>query len=279
MTQIRLGLIGDNIASSSSPRLHELAGRLSGLEVSYQRLVPRDLEADFDEVFAHCREAGFRGVNVTYPYKERVAGLVRIDDPLVRSMGSVNTVVFDADGPRGFNTDYSGFVAAYRNTLGSRRPGSVCLVGAGGVGKAVAFGLAELEVDALHIVEHDQSKALALADALGRLRPGLAVTVADRIGSAPTRADGWINCTPVGMVGHEGSAIPSALLQGARWAFDAVYTPSYTQFLADAESAGLELISGYELFFHQGVDAFEIFCQRRVDRTALRNALAEEVVE
>jgi shikimate dehydrogenase len=279
MTRIKLGLIGDNIASSSSPLLHESAGRLCGLDVGYERLVPRELGADFDIVFEHCRDSGFRGVNVTYPYKERAAKLVHIEDALVRSMGAVNTVVFGPDGPSGFNTDHSGFIAAYRTVRGSRPPGEVSLVGAGGVGKAVAFGLAELGTEALRIVEHDTGKAYALAESLKRFRPGLDIAVADRVAMLPGHTDGWVNCTPVGMVGHEGSAIPGAFLQGARWAFDAVYTPARTQFLMEAEAAGLDLISGYELFFHQGVKAFEIFCGREVDQAVLREALLGKAVE
>ena len=63
-------------------------------------------------------------------------------------------------------------------------------------------------------------------------------------------------------------------MAGADWAFDAVYTPVDTQFLTEAGAEGLTIISGYELFFHQGVDAWAIFSGRPVDRDALRAALA-----
>ena len=102
---IRLGLIGDNIAASQSPRLHRLAGAQNGRRVVYDSLVPPALGRDFDTLFAEVARGGYRGVNVTYPYKERAAGKVTIDDPLVRAIGAVNTVVFDAGGPHGHNTD------------------------------------------------------------------------------------------------------------------------------------------------------------------------------
>jgi shikimate dehydrogenase len=63
-------------------------------------------------------------------------------------------------------------------------------------------------------------------------------------------------------------------MRGARWAFDAVYTPRDTRFLRDAAAEGLEVLSGYELFFHQGIHAFGIFTGRRPDPKALREALA-----
>src|SRR5690606_25854699 len=130
---LKLGLIGDNIAASKAPLLHSIAGRLSRLVVSYERLVPRDLGTDFDGTFDGCAASGYRGVNVTYPYKEQAARRVRIDDHLIRAMGAVNTVIFEPGGPVGFNTDYSGFIAAYRQARGESPAGRVCMVGAGGV--------------------------------------------------------------------------------------------------------------------------------------------------
>ncbi|MDP3527419.1 MAG: shikimate dehydrogenase, partial [Hoeflea sp.] len=121
-TTIRLGLIGDNIAQSQAPRLHRLAGLQNGRAVTYDRLVPAEQGKSFDRLFADIAQAGYRGVNVTYPYKERASTRVIIEDALVRTMGAVNTVVFDADGPHGFNTDYTGFIRAYRRVLGTAAP-------------------------------------------------------------------------------------------------------------------------------------------------------------
>ena len=62
---VKLGLIGDNISRSKSPRLHRTAGRLAGLDVTYDRLIPKDLDLTFDEVFDQARDGGYRGINVT----------------------------------------------------------------------------------------------------------------------------------------------------------------------------------------------------------------------
>jgi len=272
---LRLGLIGDNIARSKAPILHERAGRLAGLSVRYDRLVPRDLGTSFDETFAACADGRYRGINVTYPYKELAAGKVAIGDPLVRAMGAVNTVIFDAEGPQGFNTDYSGFIAAYRGILGGRPAGRVCMIGAGGVGKAVAFGLLKLGLEALAVVDLDRAKASDLADRLRVAAPDVSVTVAADSDAGVAGAQGVINCTPIGMVGYEGTPLPRAKMRGAAWAFDAIYTPLDTQFLQDAAAERLTVITGYELFLHQGVDAWRIFSGRPVDPDRLRQALAE----
>ena len=272
---LKLGLIGDNIAASRSPWLHRCAGRLAGLDVTYDRLVPPELGQDFATVLAGARAGGYRGVNVTYPYKERVVAEVTVPDPMVRAMGAVNTVVFAKTGPQGHNTDYTGFMAAYRAVRGDRAPGTVCLIGTGGVGRAVGFGLLGLGAAAVRCTDVDADKARALAAALAAPGTATRIEVSADAAAAARGADGLVNCTPLGMAGIGGSALGAAHMRGARWAFDAVYTPVDTQFLTDAAAAGLEVVSGYELFFGQGLDAWRIFSGRPVDAAALRAAVAE----
>ena len=273
---LRLGLIGDNIARSRAPLLHRLAGRQLGLRITYDRLIPRDLGRPFEAVFEGCARGGFRGINVTYPYKERAARMARAHDPAVAALGAVNTVVFGEDSPEGFNTDHSGFVASHRGVRGDAPPGVVCMIGTGGVGRAVAFGLVALGAEALRLADRDEAKARALATDLREAAPEIAVEVFGTAEAAAEGADGLVNCTPVGMVGHEGTPLPRERMAGASWAFDAVYTPVDTRFLRDAEAEGLTVISGYELFFHQGVHAAEIFTGRALDEARLRADLAAE---
>jgi shikimate dehydrogenase len=279
VTDIRLGLIGDNIARSRSPLLHVEAGRLCGLPISYERLVPADLGLPFDAVFERCRQGGFRGINVTYPYKETVVPLVRIDAPEVERIGACNTVLFAGGRAEGYNTDWSGFVAAYRSVFGERETGTVAMAGAGGVGKAIAFALAALRCPRLRLYDPQQSRATALARSLGGADTGMAVEVCGSVADAADGADGLVNCTPLGMAGQPGTAMPAALMGTAAWAFDAVYTPVETEFLKDARAASLEVMSGYELYFHQGVDAFRLFTGKDVDQGRLRAVLARRETE
>ena len=273
---LKLGLIGDNIDRSLSPRLHEACGCLAGITVSYERLIPRILGLSFEDVFAKAQSDGFRGINVTYPYKEMVTGLVRVADPAVRAIGAVNTVLFTGAEPQGFNTDYSGFVQAYKVARKDTGPGTVCLIGAGGVGKAVAFALLALGADAIICVDLDRTKAQALAGALKATGTKTRITSSDNAVNAAQTADGIINCTPLGMVNIGGTALPQAAMGQATWAFDAVYTPEETQFLKDAQNSGLTVISGYELFFAQGLDAWALFSGMASDPAALRDKLQGE---
>jgi shikimate dehydrogenase len=267
---LKLGLIGDNIAQSQAWRLHRIAGAQNGISVTYDRLIPKERGLAFDALFDWCAANAYRGLNITYPYKEKAAPRVTIDDPLVRAIGAVNTIIFENGAARGYNTDYSGFIAAYRRVRGASPPGDVLMIGAGGVGKAIAFGLIALGVAALRIVDRDADRAEALADAVRAAAPGVPVCVGTDAAGLAAGASGLVNCSPVGMVGYDGTPLPPAAMRGAAWAFDAVYTPVDTQFLGDAAAEGLTIISGYELFIGQGVDAWTIFSGAPLDDERLR---------
>ncbi|QDC08599.1 shikimate dehydrogenase [Oceanicola sp. D3] len=274
--ELKLGLIGDNIAGSRAPVLHRMAGAQNGVSVQYDRLVPKELGEDFEPLFEACKSRGYRGINVTYPYKERAARMVAIDDPLVRAIGAVNTVLFAEGGPKGHNTDYTGFIAAYRALRGDAAVGTACLIGTGGVGRALAFGLVALGAKAIRLVDQNPAKAEALAEELGGLGAAPAIEVFADAATAADGADGLLNGTPVGMIGYAGTPLPAGAMQGAAWAFDAVYTPVNTEFLQDAGAAGATLISGYELFFYQGVHAWAHFSGLPLDEARLRAELAKQ---
>ncbi len=90
LANVVLGLIGDNIAESREPMLHQLAGDLAGINVRYDMLIPPALNQAFDTVF-ETASAERHGLNITLPYKERVVAKLQINDPLVRAIGAVNT--------------------------------------------------------------------------------------------------------------------------------------------------------------------------------------------
>lgn len=270
---IRLGLIGDNIAASSSPALHRIAGQLTGRPVTYDLLVPAERGASFEDVLARAESTGYNGINVTYPYKERVVGHLDISDPAVRAIGACNTVLFGNGKPQGWNTDYSGFIAAYHKTFGKTPPGRVAMAGAGGVGRAIAFALCKLGAAELRLFDIDPRKASGMAGALAAVATTTKVTVAASVEDATKDADGLVNSTPIGMVGIGGTPFPASTLRGKRWAFDAVYTPVETPFVVTSRAAGLAVMSGYELFFYQGVDAFRHFTGQNVPEQPLREAL------
>jgi shikimate dehydrogenase len=271
MKTLRLGLIGGNIPETRSVALHVVSGLSIGRNVTYDLLIPEEQGVSFAEMLARCAAAGFDGINVTYPYKEEVLKHVKPGSSVLPVLGASNTIKFSSTGALAYNTDHTGFVAAYRATLGAAAPGRVLVIGTGGAGRAITFGLADLGAEEIVVFDTAAAKAIALRDAVKRYSP-VKVTVADRI--SLDGMDGVINCTPLGMDGRPGSALPADADGRPRWALDSVYTPEHTLFRAHVEKLGAEFISGYELYYHQGVQAFKIFAGTPVrNETWLRSTL------
>lgn len=257
---MKLGLIGTSIQKSRMPMLVRLAAARTGRSIAYVLFdQERNDPALFAQAFERAVAEGFHGINVTHPFKELAAARVRVDDPRVRAMGAVNTVLLGGGDARGFNTDYTGFLRAWRGRFGDASPGVVALIGSGGVGRAIAFGLAALGATEVRLFDVDAAKARALADALAVIDPRCNIVIADSCGTAAADADGLVNATPVGMHHHPGCPVPEACLDGRRWVFDAIYTPMQTELLALATARGIDTLSGFKLFIGQGADGFEIF--------------------
>ncbi|KEO57339.1 shikimate dehydrogenase family protein [Thalassospira permensis] len=268
---LKLGLIGKGISLSQSARLHVLLGRMCGIDVTYDYLDSEKI-AGFDLIgqLAACAKAGYAGVNVTHPYKTEARKLIQRRKRLPEALGAVNTVVFREDGWRGDNTDYVGFMRGYRGQFGDQAPGTVLQMGAGGVGLATAFGLHGLGAERILIHDKDADRGHTLVATLKAGGANVAFVTEPDLSDAIRDADGLINCTPVGMNQYPGSPIDAALLGGQKWAFDAVYTPVETSFLHSARKAGLSVMTGFELFFFQGIEAFEVFSGAQIDGDAAR---------
>lgn len=251
------GLIGAPIAQSASPAMHEQAADALGVRCHYQLIeVAGADQAGLRALLDGVKRFGFAGVNVTFPYKEAVIPLLDELSDSARAIGAVNTVVVRDGRLIGYNTDASGFARAVGHLVSTARRGAVALIGAGGVGKAIAFALANLGVAELAIFDADQAKAAQLA---AQLKGRVAARVATGVEDALHRVVGVINGTPVGMLPDRGSPISAALLHPGLWVADAVYTPLWTPLLLAAKAKGCEIMSGRELAIHQAADAFELF--------------------
>ena len=261
---IKLGLIGEGIAKSQSPDLHERLGESLGLPVRYD-LVDSLGVADFDfpGAIRALREEGYRGTNVTFPFKERAAQLADIRSQGVRRVGTANTLLFEAEGLRAENTDYTGFISAYRHSFGSQPAGNVLLIGAGGVGRAVACALGELGVSSIHLLEHNTTRGRNLSRDLAALGIAATCVTPEQVQQQMPHWQGVANCSPIGHINHPGCPIDPAGLGGQHWVFDAVYIPARTLLLKAARQAGAKTLSGVDLFVFQGIDAFRFFTAGR----------------
>jgi len=252
-----LGLIGSPIMSSAAPSMHEAAADGLGLRAHY-RLIdsPGADQIKLRAMLEGVRLLGFSGVNVTFPYKEAVIPLLDALAPGAASVGAANTVVVRDGKLTGHNTDATGFIAAFKAVFGAPGDQPVALIGAGGVGRAIAFAMAELGARSLRIVDTDTGKARALA---GRLSDRMDTQVCDTVAQALDGAAGVVNGTPIGMLPNRDSPVPAELLHAGLFVADAVYTPLWTPLLQAARAKGCRVMTGRELCIYQAADAFRLF--------------------
>ncbi len=269
-TKYLIGLIGAPIAASAAPAMHEAAGDALGIRCHYQLIEVAGADAaGLRALLDGVRRLGFAGVNVTFPYKEAVVPLLDDMSARARDIGAVNTVVVRDGRLIGYNTDTTGFERAIAEVSAIADRGAVALIGAGGVGKAIAFALANLGVAELSIFDAERARAEALAM---QLRGRLQTRVADDVADALQGAAGVVNATPVGMLPDRGMAVPEALLHRDLWVADAVYTPLWTPLLTAAKATGAKVMTGRELAIYQAADAFELFTGLKPPVTAIGNA-------
>jgi shikimate dehydrogenase len=264
------GLIGAPIAQSAAPAMHEAAGDALGIRVHYQLIEVAGADAaGLRALLDGARRLGFAGVNITFPYKEAAVPLLDDLSDRAREIGAVNTVVAREGRLVGYNTDTTGFERAVAGLVAESNRGAVALIGAGGVGKAIAFALAALGVAEISIFDADQAKAERLA---AQLRGRLNARVVADIAGAMQGVVGVVNATPVGMLPDTGMAVPEKLLSHDVWVADAVYTPLWTPLLLAAKERGARLLTGRELAIHQAADAFELFTGLKPPLAAIENA-------
>ncbi|MBR0716597.1 shikimate dehydrogenase [Bradyrhizobium liaoningense] len=250
------GLIGAPIAHSASPAMHERAAEALGLRGHYQLIEVAGADAaGLRMMLEGVRRLGFAGVNVTFPYKEAVVPLLDELAPAAAAMGAVNTVVVRDGRLIGHNTDTTGFARAVAPLL---RPSgnAVAVIGAGGVGKAIAFALANSGVTDIRIFDSEPARAANLASLLQKSTGVVATADLD---AALRGATGFVNATPVGMLPDRGMPVPPAMLHDRIWVADAVYSPLITPLLSAAQATGARIMTGRELAIYQAADAFELF--------------------
>lgn len=266
---IQTGLIGEGIAGSLTPALHEAEAEAQGLACRYLRMdtaTPKFRGQTLKDLLDDAQARGFAGVNVTHPYKNQAADLMDMLSDAARDLGAVNTVLFKGSKRVGHNTDFTGFGRAFAAGLGDADKNNVVLFGAGGAGGAVALALLDGGAKRLRIVDPQPGKARFLVDRIQALRPAASLIAKESFEQDCVKnVCGVVNATPLGMDGHPGMAIDPEWLPRTAWAADIVYFPLETEFLARARASGLRVMTGQGMAVHQAAEAFTHFTGRPAD--------------
>ena len=260
---MKIGLIGNNISSSNAPDIHIRLAKIFQIPLEYLLFDLKDKEENYFAVLLEeLRVAGFKGVNITFPFKEKVIKHVDNISKNSRNVGSANTLIFKKK-ITAQNTDYTGFLKTYNFHFGKNTPGTILVLGAGGVSRAVTFALASLGVEKIFLIDKDELKAGRLSRDLSLLNINCVVTKPDQIEKIISSFDGIINCTPVGHYDFPGCPLGNLMPSKKQWIFDAVYTPAKTNFIKKGEQVGAKIISGIDLFIFQAIDAFLYFTENK----------------
>jgi 3-dehydroquinate dehydratase/shikimate dehydrogenase len=270
-----MGLIGQPVAHSISPQIHNAAfatARLNAVYIPFEvhdanqfmrRMVqPRSREIDWR----------LRGLSVTAPHKLIVMDRLDWVEPSAKEIQAVNTIVIKGGELHGYNTDAIGFVRPLRQKFGSLKNARCAVIGAGGAARAALWALRN---EGAHVV-------------LFARDPAFAEHCARRFG-AECRSlqnarfndfDVVINATPSGTRGKAEPETPatSAQLRGVRLAYDLVYNPLETQFMREARAAGCEVLGGLEMLIAQAVEQFKLWTETDPDVGAMR-AAAEKALQ
>jgi shikimate dehydrogenase len=268
-----VGVVGYPIRYTLSPALHNAAFSRMGMNWIYLplRVPPGDLEAAMDGL----RALGFKGYNVTIPYKMEA---VRFVDGLrgdAELLEAVNTVLIEDGHSYGHNTDMDGFRAFMREAGMEAAGSTVLLIGAGGASRAVAMALAAEGAARIYIMNRTAEKTRALADLLKRATSATEISVRtfDLEGSRVMgECDIVVNCTP--LTGSKGSGLPLDYrdFSGRKWAIDLKYASGGTAFLDEASSRGARTADGEGMLVHQAAASFKLWTGKPPPLLEMREA-------
>ncbi|RYD20470.1 MAG: shikimate dehydrogenase [Verrucomicrobiaceae bacterium] len=255
----RLAVIGHPIAHSASPKMHQAALDAHGIDARYIRI---DVEpGQVAECFRQMRGLGFIGCNVTVPHKLEAMENCEVHPDAV-ALGAVNTIRFDGDATRGFNTDGPGFASAIEDDFGVEFAAlSVVIAGAGGgAGQAIATQGCLSGVRKLVLVNRTVDKLTGLVVRLERISGNteiVALSFDDPSLAAHCLAcELVVNTSSVGLKAGDPSILASDCLKKDHLVYDTIYQPPVTPLLALANEAGSRTSNGLSMLVNQGALAF-----------------------
>lgn len=271
---LRYAVLGDPVAHSASPAMHNAVLEHLGLPDRYCRL--HILPEQLVEAIALLPKAGFKGVNLTIPHKTQILPLLDEIDEHSRKLGAVNTVAFRNDQIIGTNTDGPGIVRAIREefgvNIGDQR---ILILGAGGgAGRAISTQCRLENCRNLILTNRTESKIHNLSQTLG----STAIPWDDHsLEKILPNIDLIINASSMGMKAGELSPIPSHLLTSRHLVYDTIYVGEQTPLQIAAEACGAKSANGLSLLLHQGVLALEFWLGHPVPVEVMRSGLYETI--
>lgn len=272
------GLLGDPVAHSLSPLMHNHAFQAHHLDAVYVpfHVLPNDLPA----AVRGLRALNVAGVNVTIPHKEAILSLLDQIDPAAQLIGAVNTIVNNDGTLIGYNTDASGFMRSVSYELDFLPEGrNVVLLGAGGACRAAAVALASAGVKSITIANRHQDRAEKIVNDLIAHFPSVCFAANDYKDNnylhAISSADLIVNTTSIGLQEEEINFLPLEHIKGSALIYDMTYSPFETPLIKNARARKLCCTNGLGMLAAQGEDTFFLWTGVRLPAGFMRQVLAD----
>jgi shikimate dehydrogenase len=261
-------VFGNPIAHSKSPLIHAAFASQTGQDMIYSALLA-PLDA-FPQAVESFRATGGRGANVTVPFKEQAFVLASRHTARAQAAGAVNTLMFEADGMLGDNTDGAGLVTDLMANLGFSLAGKrVLLMGAGGAARGVILPLLEQQPERIFMVNRTPEKAVDLVRQFGQARHLEGGGYADVSG----KFDLVINATAASLAGDL-PPLPADIFADDALAYDMMYGKD-TPFLAFARQCGAHTADGLGMLVEQAAEAFLLWRGVRPDTAPVIQCLRQ----
>ncbi|MBD3420561.1 MAG: shikimate dehydrogenase [Chitinivibrionales bacterium] len=254
-----IGLLGNPVAHSISPLIHNHALRRLCLPFAYIPLgVPT---SELHSVIHSMRVLGFAGANVTVPHKQQVLHYCDAVSDLSQKIGAVNTLYVRDRVLHGTTTDAQGFFRALSWMGHDARNGSIVILGNGGTARTLGYAFAiKAQCAALTLIGRKQERVGTLAEEISRttgFKVAWALFSSASLPAILEKCTLLINCTPVGMHPHKGTApLDQSQLHTGITVFDAIYSPLETKLLASAKAAGCATQNGLRMLLYQALASF-----------------------
>jgi shikimate dehydrogenase len=259
----RYAVVGDPVAHSLSPLIHNTWMVEAGLDAHYERVHLKS-ESAADDIREMAR--AYSGLNVTLPHKIAALSAAANSSPEARTVGAANTLVRDGGGWIAHNTDVAGFEIAMRAVAGEElRNLRVLLIGAGGAARAVVVSLNRAGAQ-LTIANRSVVNAGALAN---ELAPHAVTAELPEVEALSASADIIVNSASLG---HAGASLPPLAPGQGRPFLDLSYGKAAAPTLAAAADAGWTPHDGLTMLVGQAAAAFHLWFGVSPDQASVLKA-------